>query len=436
MQRIVIIGGGFTGLAAAYYLSKKGHHVIILEKDQDIGGLAGSFNLNGVKLEKFYHHWFTSDTYILDIVKELGKEDEILYKESNTGLYYNKNFYKLSTPKDLLQFNALKFINRIRLGALVLYARRIKNWKKLEEKSAYDWIKKIAGTQILDVLWKPLLEGKFGDAAPDISAVWFWNKIKLRGGSRGKKNAETLLYYKGGFARLAEHIADVIRKNEGVIHLNHTVKGIVLDGSPNKKIKSIITDQGEFHADQVLVTTPLPDYYNLIKDTADTGYLNNIQSIPFLANICVVLELKKSLSETYWLNISEPGFPFVGVIEHTNFESTSTYNGSHIVYLSKYLPENSDLYRLSDDQFVDYSLHYIMKMFPEFQNNWIIHSHVWRAKYSQPVIVKNYSKLIPGFKTPYSNMFLSTMAQIYPEDRGTNYAIREGRKAAELICEN
>ena len=53
------------------------------------------------------------------------------------------------------------------------------------------------------------------------------------------------------------------------------------------------------------------------------GYVERLRRIRFLANVCIVLELDRSLSDTYWLNVNDPGFPFVGVIEHTNFEPSS-----------------------------------------------------------------------------------------------------------------
>ena len=146
-----------------------------------------------------------------------------------------------------------------------------------------------------------------------------------------------------------------------------------------------------------------------------------------------MLELDRSLSSTYWLNVNDPGFPFVGVIEHTNFEPASTYGGRHIVYLSKYLPEDADLFRMSDDDVVDYCVPYLERMFPEFRREWILAAHVWRARFSQPIVVRHYSRLIPEVETPIAGLYLSTMAQVYPEDRGTNYAIREGRRVGAQL---
>jgi protoporphyrinogen oxidase len=147
------------------------------------------------------------------------------------------------------------------------------------------------------------------------------------------------------------------------------------------------------------------------------------------------LQLRKSLSSTYWLNVNDASFPFVGIIEHTNFENKNEY-GSHIVYLSKYIETSDQLFKMSKSDFLKFSIKYIKKVFPEFSEDWVIKYDMWKANYSQPIVGKNYSKLIPLSATPYNNLYLATMAQIYPEDRGTNYAIREGIKVASLIIAN
>jgi protoporphyrinogen oxidase len=184
----------------------------------------------------------------------------------------------------------------------------------------------------------------------------------------------------------------------------------------------------------VLATPALPIIADLIEHHAGAEYTQSLRRIKYLANICIVLELDRSLSDTYWLNVNDPGFPFVGVIEHTNFEPAATYAGRHIVYLSKYLPAESELYAMDDDALLEFSLPHLQRMFPDFDRRWVQRHHVWRARYAQPVVVRRYSELVPDLKTPLPGLFLCSMAQVYPEDRGTNYAIREGRAAAVAIA--
>ena len=429
----VVIGAGFAGLSAAWELTRRGVGVTVLEADGEIGGLAGSFPVGGTRLEKFYHHWFTSDIHVTDLVRELGREDQVLYRPTRTGMYFARSRFRLSSPTDLLRFTPLRPVDRIRLGWLALRARRVHDWRPLESMTAEEWLIRLGGREVFRVVWQPLLEGKFGEFASEISAVWFWNKLKLRGGSRGKGGAEMLAYYRGGFAALAEEMAGAIRASGSRIQLNTPATGLRVHQG---KVTGVRTAAGiTILADAVVATPALPIVASMLEPHLPADYVAGLRRVQYLANLCVVLELDRSLSDTYWLNVNDPGFPFVGVIEHTNFEPAETYAGRHLVYLSKYLPESAELYRMADAEAVAFCVHHLQRMFPEFSRDWIMAAHVWRARYAQPIVVRGYGALIPPVQTPIAGLYLSTMAQVYPEDRGTNYAIREGRKVGRQVAD-
>lgn len=423
-----IVGGGFTGLAAAAQLLKLGRSVVIIEKEAQLGGLASGFDVGGYELERFYHHWFTNDTHVPELAALIGASDKIVTRKSSTGMYYAGSFFRLSTPLDLLKFNAIPFIDRVRTGVATLWVRTIKDWLPLEDKTGKEWLIKLFGENSYRVIWEPLLIGKFGAHADSISAVWFWNKLTLRGGSRAKDGGEALAYYLGGFAEFARNVGDFIRAQGGAIRLNTTA--IQVQAREDGRVR-IETSSGSIIARTALVTTPMPLAADILD--APAAYKDQLRAIKYIGNVCLVLELDRSLSDQYWTNVNDPSFPFVGVIEHTNFEPTSSYGGRHIVYLSKYLPVEEPLYNMNADEALAFATPHIQRMFPHFDPAWVKHAHVWREPYAQPLVVKHYSKLIPAFETPLKNIFISTMAQVYPEDRGTNYAIREGRKAAEAI---
>jgi protoporphyrinogen oxidase len=429
---VVVIGGGFAGLSAAWELAGRGLAVTVCEADDDIGGLAGSFQVGGTRLEKFYHHWFTSDTHVIDLVHELGRDDQILHRPTRTGMYFAHRFFRLSSPQDVLRFAPLRLRDRIRLGLLALRARRVRDWRALEALTAEEWLTRLGGREVYRVVWQPLLEGKFGPWACEVSAVWFWNKLKLRGGSRGSGGKEVLAYYRGGFAALAEELGRAIEARGGSIRLGTPVTGLEVTGG---RVTGVQTPSGRLAADAVIATPALPIVADLVAPHVSPDYVRQLGRIGYLANVCVVLELDRSLSETYWLNVNDPGFPFVGVIEHTNFEPPETYGGRHLVYLSKYLPEDDALYRMSHPEVIAFCLEHLRRMFPALEPSWVHAAHVWRARYSQPIVVRHYGSLIPARETPLPGLYLSTMAQVYPEDRGTNYAIREGRAAGRAVAD-
>ena len=431
MRDVLILGAGFTGLAAGLDLARAGHRVTLLESDLFVGGLAGAFDVGGARLERFYHHWFTSDTAIMDLVRELGLESEVTTRATATGVWYNRSLFRLSSPLDLLRFTALPFRDRLRLGLLYLRARRIRDWQALEELTAAEWLRDLGGEAVWRVIWQPLMQGKFGPYADEVSAVWIWNKLKLRGGSRGAKGEERLAYMRGSFARLAEEAAAAIRAAGGEVRVGAPVTAL-------ERGANGWTARGDWGAvtGDAVIATPAPAVLADLLEPAgqvDPQALAALRTIPYLANLCLVLELDRRLGETYWLNVNDPGFPFVGVIEHTNFEDAGTYGGRHIVYLSRYLPVSDPLWSMPDDQVLAYALPHLAQMFPAFRPDWVRAHHVWRARWAQPVVGRHYSALIPPDEGPLPGLFPASMAQIYPEDRGTNHAVREGRLVAARV---
>jgi protoporphyrinogen oxidase len=188
------------------------------------------------------------------------------------------------------------------------------------------------------------------------------------------------------------------------------------------------------HGAKFLFTPSFPVIADMFAAHAPAEWLARLRRVRYLGNMCLVLRLKHSLSETYWLNVNDPGFPFVGVIEHTNFDKPENYKGSHIAYLSRYLAVEDPVWDYTDAQYCDFALGHLKRMFPKMDKSWVIEFAVWRSEYAQPVTERNYSQYVPDQQTPYDNAMISTMAQIYPEDRGTNYAIREGRNAAKALA--
>jgi len=429
-KHVAVVGGGFTGLSAAWELVKAGHRVTIIESDDQTGGLAGGFNVGDAVLEKFYHHWFTNDVEITDLVHELGVADQIVTHQSRTGMYYARSMFKLSKPSDLLGFTPLPFIDRLRLGLLIPQARMVRDWRKLERFTAREWLLKLCGRKVYEVVWEPLLRGKFGEIADEIGAVWLWNKLCLRGGSRDKSGNEVLLYYRGGFTALAAALESNIARKGGTILTGCTAERL---RTVNGKAVAVETSRGTIEADAVLLTAALPICANFLHGHVSDAEKARLCRVKYLSNVCLILRMDRSLSSLYWINVNDPSFPFVGIIEHTNFEPTTTYGGEHIVYLSRYLPATDPIYTMSDADYLEYALPHLKKMFPDFDRSWLRNYHVWRADYAQPIVGRNYSSVIPDVRTSLENVFLCTMAQIYPEDRGTNYAVRSGRAVGRLL---
>jgi protoporphyrinogen oxidase len=431
-RNCVVIGAGFTGLAAAYELARRGLKPLVIEAEAEAGGLAGTFRVNGARLERFYHHWFTSDRHLMALVAELGLTDRLAFHRVETGIYYAHSLYRLSSPLDVLKFRALSPLARVRLGLLPLLARRIRSWEELDDMTAAEWLLRICGREVLDLVWNPLLRGKFGAYADQVSAAWFWSKLRLRGGSRDAKGHERLVYFDGGFAAVIDALIAAITRAGGRVVLGQ--KATALEARAGH-VTGVAAGATTYPADGVILTTALPDAAALMQSVLASDEFERLRRIAYLANRCIVLELDRPLSGLYWINVNDPGFPFVGVIEHTNFADAAEYGGRHMVYLSRYCVQDDPFLKLDLEAATAYAADSLKRMFPHFSQGMIRAAHSWQASWAQPIVTKGYRRLVPPHETPIGGLYLATMAQVYPEDRGTNYAIRDGRKVAGMLAE-
>ena len=430
-MNVGIVGGGIAGLTAAYELTKRGINCTIYERSPEVGGLAGFFEVNGVLLEKFYHHLFTSDTAIADMIEELGLGQDLEWKPIVTSYYANR-IYRLSSPLDVLRFKPLNLIDRFRLGLLAIVPRLINDWKPLEDITAKEWLIRYGGSNVYENVWGPLMRGKFGVYADQVAAVWIWNKLKLRGGSRGKGQKENLGYLKGGFGRAIRAWQEKLQLMGVQILTATPVEQIIVEEGRATGIQA----RGAFQPhDRILVTTA-PALFSQLTPSLPPDYKERLASIIYLANVCLVLNLDRSLSDTYWLNINDPTVPFVAVVEHTNMQRPEEYGGQHIAYVSRYMPANDKYAQMAPDELLEAYLPHLRKLFPAFERSWVKNYWAWREDFAQPVITKRYSALKPPFRTPISDLWLCSMAQVYPEDRGMNYAVVYARRAVnEMLGE-
>jgi protoporphyrinogen oxidase len=431
-QRVDIIGAGISGLATAYYLAQtlpslSPVEIHVWEKEAAPGGLAGVFTTPDFTVEKFYHHIFRRDTALQDLISELGLGADLVWRPAATGAYYRQQPFRLASPGDLLRFTPLPFFDRLRLGWLALHARSARDWRRLDDMTAREYIIKVAGKRVYEVAWKPLFHGKFGPAAEQVSAAWLWSKLVDRGGSRNSRGHEVLGYLRGGLGRMFTALVARLREAGHTVNLGQAVRA--LQGSP-ERIETIVTEAGAFQTDLVIGCAQLPELAALLPDSA-TAYRTVLRQIKFLANVCLVLTLKRSLSDFYWTNVTQPDAPFVGLIEQTNWADPAEFNRKHVVYLSAYVSPDDPRMTMTADELAERYLPTIQSMFPAFQPD-VIESHaLWQARYAQPIVATGYRLLIPQCMSPMSNFLVCTMAQIYPHDRQVSNGVSLARQTAQ-----
>ena len=432
--RIGIIGGGYAGLTAAYELQKHGYAVTVLEKYGTWGGQAATLSLLDTRIEYFYHHLFGSDTHVLGLMDELGIGDQLRWIESKVGWFSDGHIYDLVSPLDLIRFGPLSLVNRIKLGLMYLYLPRINDWRSLERITARDWILRYMGREIYDQFWGPLLRGKFGDMADQVSMTWLWGKIKVRGSSRQGASAKELLAYpEGSFEIITQALVDHLQAKGAVLRLNHEAIGLTTDPDNARKVTGVVTKKGTFPFDVVIATVPGYTLLDIAPPTMDEAYASILRSVHDQAAVVLLLASKHSLSRIYWMNIADRTMPYVGVIEHTNYVPPSEYQGRHLIYVSNYLEQDDPRFRMKASELFDLYLPHLKRINPAFDADWIEQKIVLRAKAGQPVITCNYSQRIPDHRTPIEGLYLANTLQIYPEDRGTNYSVRLGQTISGIV---
>jgi protoporphyrinogen oxidase len=433
--KIGIIGGGLAGLSAAYRLCQRGFQVHLLEAGPNLGGLVDTFEIGGGRIEQFYHHIFSNDTNIMALIDELGLADRLDWRESKVGIFYDGRVYDFVTPLDLLRFTPISLIDRLRLGLVGgLWLRWQKNWRPYESITAKEWIIKHAGQRNYDVVWGPLLRGKFGQRADDISMAWFWSKIHLRFASRkGGRQKEQLGYLMGSFGLLVDALAERIRQMGGVLETGRPVQRVTVEDG---RAVALETGEGKgerIPCDAVLATVPNQVLLGLVPQLPE-DYATKLGAVQHQWALCLVLALKRSLSPIYWMNISDRSIPFLALIEHTNFIERSHYGGLHVAYLSNYLEEASPLLQMGIDDLCDLYFPHLKRINPEFSQEWVADRWLFRGPFAQPIIATHYSGSIPEHRTPIEGLYLANMSQIYPEDRGQNYSIRLAEKVAAMLA--
>jgi len=403
-MKIAIIGAGITGLTAAYRLSRQKNQVYVFEQEPYAGGLMAADKDKDWDwpLEFYFHHLFPSDRWAINLLTELGLNHRLFFKTLKTSIYYQNGIYQFDSPISVLKFPFLSLFDKQRLGLATAFLKLTNDWQSLSKLTAYQWLKKYYGRKVFDILWQPLLLGKFHHIAPQISMAWFWARIKKRGYQFG--------YLDGGFQVLINKLIEEIKINQGEILLK----------SPVEKLSNLTKN-----FDRVIITTLSPRFSQPTK------------ALPIFGAVNLLLYLRKPLlnDNTYWLNINQPGFPFVAVVEQTNFIDISHYGGNHLAYVGGYYPAGHRYFKLSKEAIYKEWLPYLAKINPQI-NQILNHQRLKLnlSLYAQPVFPVNYSRFMPAYQTANPKIYLANMQQIYPWDRSINNAIELAEKISVMVA--
>jgi protoporphyrinogen oxidase len=450
--RIAVLGAGVCGLVAAHRLARAGHPVDVYERWPGLGGQAATLDVgDGHRLERYYHHLFTSDRHIADLFAELGMPDAIEWRPSSVAFFARGELHPFVTPLDLLRFRPLSPLARVRMGAAVLALQRFaRDPAPYERVTAREWIERRMGRQAWEEVWGPLLRGKFGERADAIAMVWLWSKLRLRRSVKGADvRQERLGYPRDSWEPLFAALARSVEAARGRVLADRPAARVaragagftVHAGAPGSFRRG--HDPAAFDAvgsqtyDRVLATTPNDVFERLLDPSlaAEVGeeYLARTRSIEYFAALCLLLELDRPFSAYYWTNVADRALPFVGLIEHANFVEPERYGGRRFLYVANYLPHGHELLELDAGALLERYEPGLRAINPAFSRDWV--KRAWRhvEPAAQPIVTVGYGERIPPLRTPAAGLVLANTTQVYPEDRGTNYAVRLGEQAAAAL---
>jgi protoporphyrinogen oxidase len=450
--RIAVLGAGVCGLTAAHRLARAGHAVDVYERWPGLGGQAATMDVgDGHRLERYYHHLFTSDTHIAALFEELGMPDAIEWRPSSVAFFARGTLHPFVTPLDLLRFDPLSAPARVRMGVAALALQRFAGDPAPYERiTARDWIRRRMGRQAWEEVWGPLLRGKFGERADEIAMVWLWSKLRLRRSVKGEDvRQERLGYPRDSWEPLFAALARSVEASGGRVLTDHPAARIarsgagftVQAGAPESFRRGhdprAFEADGEEAYDRVLATVP-NDVFERVLDpelAAEVGepYLARARRIEYFAALCLLLETDRAFSPYYWTNVADRALPFVGVIEHTNFVEPARYGGRRFLYVANYLPHGHELLDLDADALLARYEPGLRAINPAFSRAWVRRAWRFAEPAAQPIVTVGYGDRIPPLRTPAAGLVLANTTQVYPEDRGTNYAVRLGDQAARAL---
>jgi protoporphyrinogen oxidase len=445
--RIAVVGAGVTGLTAAHRLTEAGHAVDVYERWPGLGGQAATFDAGGgVRLERYYHHLFTTDRHIAALYDELGLDDELEWRESTTAMLARGRLWPFTTPGDLLRFGPMPPLDRVRMGAAAVALQRFAGKAEpYEDVTAKDWISRRMGRAAWREVWGPLLRGKFGERAEDIAMVWLWSKLRLRRGSDARE--ERLGYPRSSWEPLLEALRDRIEAGGGRVMVDRPAIALApvaggWDVTPGTAGSFRAGhDPGAFAADgaperydRVLATVPSDVFERLVAPgVLPEAYVDHLRSTEYFTALCLVLEVDRQVTPYYWINVAEADVPFVGLIEHTNFVEPERYDGRRFLYVANYLPRGHELLELGEEQLLERYADGLRRASPGWDRSWVKAAWRFAEPAAQPIVTAGYRRRIPPLATGVPGLLLANTTQVYPEDRGTNYAVRLGEDAAREL---
>ena len=427
-KKIAVVGGGISGLSSAYFSLKKGFKVNLFESTDRLGGLAASFDFNGLTIEKYYHFICGGDHKLIELANNLGMGDKIKFHPSKTSIYYNGRYYPFATHLDLLRFSPIPWGSRLKFGFHILYSKYRKEWEKLDSISAKDWLCQHIGEEAYRVVWHPLLKIKFGKYYDRISAAWVWHRIHRVATSRKSPlSKEKMGYFEGGSQTLINKLKSKIEELGGAIHLNSKIQGIVKE---NDTFKLILDSKEESDFNRIVLAVPLPVAAQIIKNL-NPELSHRLSSIVFFGVVCGIFRLRENITDAFWLNINDSRIAANGLIEYTNINPLKEISPDKIVYIPYYAPIEDSWFSMEEEFLKQEFLKMLKIIKPDLTENAVKDIRIHKSRHAQAICTVGFKDRVPPVDTPIKNLYILDSTQVYPSDRALSALIGLAEKMVE-----
>jgi protoporphyrinogen oxidase len=410
------------GLTLALRLAQRGQQVTLFEAADRLGGLADAWRLGDLVWDRHYHVTLLSDSYLRALLAELGLDDELCWVETKTGFYTDQNLYSMSNTWEFLRFPPLRLLDKLRLGATIWYASKIRNWRRLEHIPVADWLQRWSGRHTCEKLWLPLLRAKLGEGYRDTSAAFIWTTIaRMYSARRTGLKKEMFGYVPGGYARVLERLRETLTAEGVEIELHQAARHVA--PRADQTVGITFADGREERFDSVALTVPAPLVPRLCPDLR-AEECTRFAGIRYLGLVCASLLLRQPLAGYYVTNITDPTIPFTAVIEMSALVDRRQFGGRGLVYLPKYLVDDNPAFAIDDHALREQFLAALEKMYPHFRRSDVLAFQVSRVRHVMALPTLGYSERLPPVRTSLPGVFAINSAQIVNGTLNVNETVR------------
>lgn len=421
---MVIIGAGMSGLGAAIKLLTQGYACTLIEQASAVGGLAGSFVIQGKYFPFGYHHILSEDKPLLEALKAFNIYPKVRWKKGKVLFAIDRGIYDLTSPRDFWKF-PMPIWSKIRFVLFMGYCFLKADWS-MDLGNAKDWLDKMAGNVVRQTIFDPLMDIKYGLPSEYLSANWLGSRLHYQ------EFAKPLGYIPGTdwTQVLNEKMEAEVKRLGGTIVLNAQVTGIKVDQGVVTGVEYEKEGKTEMLKTSILINTAPPASF-LKWLTYEDPQLTQIE---YLDALSLILETKQVLPrELYLLSCLSPRYSFGGIFTLSSLNQTLGVQQGTVINFFTTLSRGAEHLRdktkeeLLQIYQVDFEKLFGFKLAPAW-------SHLSFIKNYSPKFLKGYQNPDPRGKV--KGIYFAGNYLTYPTITSTGSALASGQLAADCIIKD